>query len=199
MEKKICIFMKVALTALSASSVAMAATQKLSVDSGSTTFLAVGRPSLLKIHGEGSGPRGELTVENGTVQGSLEMDLQTLKTGVEMRDDHMKNKYLEVGKYPKAVLKVSGIKMPPMDQLPKELPFEGTLTLHGETQPIKSGKVTLSKDGEKIKFTAKFQTSIPEFKIEIPSYAGIKVAENVDVEVNSTAIPVAQGKQASAE
>ena len=176
------------LGALLSTGVAGAAIQNLHVNSGSTKFLAIGRPSLLKIHGEGAGPKGELTIKDNVVEGQLEVDLTTFKTGVDMRDDHMKNKYLEVAKFPKAILTVKGLKMPPTDQLPKEVPFEGTLSLHGETQAIKDGKVQLAKSGDKITFTAKFQTNITGHKIDIPSYAGVRVAETIDVEVQSEAV-----------
>jgi polyisoprenoid-binding protein YceI len=182
--KKVLVILALAVAVPSA----YAATRSLHVNSGSTKFLAIGRPSLLKIRGEGKGPVGELKVdEKNTVSGELEVDMSSFKTGIDMRDTHMKEKYLEVEKYPKAVLKLSGFSMPPADQLPKEVAFEGSMTLHGETQPVKDGKVQLTRNGDKIGFVAKFQMVITSYKIAIPSYGGIKVAENVEVEVQSEA------------
>jgi polyisoprenoid-binding protein YceI len=161
----------------------------MNIDSGSTKFLAVGKPSLMKIRGEGPGPKGSITIKDGVASGQMEVELGGFTTHIDMRDDHMKNKYLEVGKYPKAVLEVTEAKIPAMSELPKEVPFKGNLTLHGEKQPITDGTVMLTKDGDKIKFDAKFKTTITGHKIPVPSYAGIKVAESVDVEVESVASP----------
>lgn len=176
---------------LGVATVALAAPQTLRVESGSTKFLAVGKPSLLKINGNGGGPKGDLTVSNNMVTGQLEVDMTSFKTGIDLRDDHMKNKYLEVEKYPKAVLAVKDLELPELDGTPKEVPFDGSLTLHGQTVPVKDGKVQLSKNGDKIKFNAKFKTDITSYKIDIPSYAGVKVADTVDVEVEAEALPTA--------
>jgi polyisoprenoid-binding protein YceI len=163
---------------------------QLHVDGGATKFLAVGRPSLLKIHGEGKGPIGDLTLEKNLASGQLEIDISSFTTGIEMRDHHMKEKYLEVGKFPKATLSLKSVAIPEAKDLPKDFPFEAELTLHGVPQPVK-GTAHLAKAGDGYDFNAHFPVKITDHKIDIPSYGGIKVADSVEVEVNSKATPVA--------
>src|SRR3954447_13789702 len=46
----------------------------------------------------------------GAVEGAIKVDLQTLETGIGLRDRHMRDKYLEVGKGPDfSVATIQGI------------------------------------------------------------------------------------------
>src|SRR5262245_18665278 len=74
---------------------------------GSIEFNATGWPSALRIHGKGKGPDGTLTVTESAVTGSVAVDLGSLETGIALRDRHMKENYLQVDRYPKAVLNLS--------------------------------------------------------------------------------------------
>ena len=179
-----------------AQNTAVAAPQNLKVESGSTKFLAVGRPSFLKIRGEGKGPSGDLVYDKGNVSGSLDVDMTSFTTGIEMRDHHMKEKYLEVGKFPKATLAVKSLQLPDLASLPKDAPFQGDLTLHGVTLPVKGSLhiASVKNKADAYSFNAKFPVKITEYKIAIPSYGSIKVAEDVDVEVDSIASKVASAK-----
>jgi len=169
---------------------ANAAIEKMHVDSGSTKFLAVGRPSLLKIRGEGKGPQGDLQINDGSVTGELKMDVTSFSTGIDMRDHHMKEKYLEVEKFPTATLTIKKASIGDAGSLPKDIDFEGDLTLHGVTQPVK-GKAHVEKDGPNFSFNANFPVKITDHKIDIPSYGGIKVADEVTIEVSSKATQAA--------
>ena len=167
------------------------------VDSGSTKFLAVGRPSLLKIRGEGKGPQGDLQVADGQVTGELKVDIASFNTGIDMRDHHMKEKYLEVEKFPTATLAIKKATIGDTASLPKDIDFEGELTLHGVAQPVK-GKAHVEKQGADFTFTANFPVKITDHKIDIPTYGGIKIADEVTVEVASKATEVASAASAPA-
>lgn len=148
---------------------------------GTATFLAVGRPSLLKIKGEGAGLKGDGKLESkgseSLVSGTFKFELKTLKTGMGLRDKHMNEKYLQTDKYPEATLALA----PTALTLGKEGPFEGDLTLKGVTKKVK-GKavVTQAADGV-LKVKAEFPIKLTDYKVGIPSFAGITVAEDVDV------------------
>src|SRR3712207_2245280 len=64
----------------------------LSKGSGAVGFHAIGKPKMLKIHGQGGAPKGQLAVTDGKVSGKAIFDLRSLKTGIDMRDSHMKEK-----------------------------------------------------------------------------------------------------------
>lgn len=156
-----------------------AATFNVTPDKGTVSFLAKGKPALISIKGEGQGADGTLTEKaDNTLSGKFAFNLKTLKTGIELRDEHLKNKYLEVEKYPQAILNVDGLKLP--QNLNDEFKFQGVLSLHGVEKTVE-GKARI-KSGKEL--SADFQLKLSEFGIETPSFQGITVAENVQVMVN---------------
>ena len=158
-------------------------------DSGKTEFTAIGKPAMLKINGEGPSPSGVITVsENEIVNGKFNLDLTKLTTKIDIRDDHMKNKYLEVEKFPTAVLEIKNLKLPTkFSDLKNEinLNFEGQLTMHGQTKKV-TGKTILSKDNKSIKINSEFTIKVMEFLSTLPEYKGIKVADDVNIKISST-------------
>lgn len=164
---------------------ALAATSELRASAGETHFTAIGKPAMLKITGEGAGPAGSFSVENNKITGDLSVDLKSLHTGIDLRDDHMKSKYLQVGSYPQATLSLKGLEL---EKAPAEITgkiqgskFRGTLTLHGVSKPVE-GTFDVEPQGTALKVKAMYSMNLSDFNIEIPSYAGLKVADKVDVE-----------------
>ena len=151
---------------------------KVLPEKSSVNFLAVGKPSMLKIHGEAKGTLGNFSLEKKILTGAVELDLNNLATGISLRDQHMKEKYLQVAQFPKAVLEMLHAEIDSEDSLTNagEKKFDGRMTLHGKSQAI-SGTFTL-KDGQVL---ANFPLKLSDFAVEIPSYLGVTVAETVDV------------------
>lgn len=154
-------------------------------DHGKTEFHAVGRPSLIKVNGEGKGPEGALQVEGVKVAGDLALDLTSLTTGISMRDEHMKEKYLETGKYPQAKLHLTDVSLP-ADWVPgaetKNRAFKGDLTLHGQTKPV-NGTFDVGGPMNSMVAVARFTIDISQFGIEIPKYLGITIRNEVPIEL----------------
>lgn len=160
-----------------------AAIQKLAPAGGQVEFLAVGNPSFIKIHGKGSAATGNVSLDGENVNGSFAFELGTLDTGIATRDEHMKTKYLEVKKFPKAILELKSIKAVAGWTLQKpklsDADFEGILTLHGQSQPVK-GKFSID---DKSSVDVTFKIKLTDYKVSIPSFAGITVADEVEVTV----------------
>lgn len=160
-----------------------AAVQSIAAKGGGVEFLAIGKPSFIKIHGKGSAATGKLNVEGEKVSGQFEFELNSLATGIETRDDHMKNKYLEVGKFPKAALDLKSasplagwsLKKPAV----KDAEFNGTLTLHGVSKPV-TGKFQVSDTGG---VSVDFKVKLTDYGVAIPQFAGITVADEVEITV----------------
>lgn len=152
---------------------------------GKVSFLAVGKPAMIKIVGEGPGPQGTLTLMDGKLSGTLTIDMTKLTTKIELRDDHMKNKYLEVGKYPTSIItfKDYDLKLKSLTSKEVEQPFSADLQLHGITKPV-TGTIKLSKDNLSFKGIATFKIKVTDFMDTLPSYAGIKIADDVEVTVD---------------
>jgi polyisoprenoid-binding protein YceI len=155
---------------------ATAAGKTMAIESGTVDFLAVGRPSFLKVKGEGAVPSGQVTVVGDKAAGEFKIDLAQFKTGMEKRDEHMKNT-LEVEKYPNAIVRFKDVVL-------KDGAAKGTipaeLELHGQKKPV--ALEAEFKDG---KATGKFQIKLSEFGIKPPSFAGITIKDEVDVNIAS--------------
>ena len=147
-------------------------------EAGKVGFKTKGWPNLVTIKGEGKGVTGSLTQNEGKVSGELVFDLSTLKTGIELRDSHMKDNYLEVKQFPTAKLKLTDVEFP--KDLDGDMKFKGMMTLHGVEKEVE-GKAELDNDDGNIKMTAEIPVKLSDFKIAIPSYKGITVAEKVSI------------------
>ena len=67
-----------------------------------------------------------------------------------------------------------------------QVPFEGTLTLHGVEKPVK-GLAKVERSHDQATFDAQFETQISDYGIAVPSFAGITIADKVQIEVNEVA------------
>lgn len=150
-------------------------------------FTATGSPGGFKIVGTaGEGSSGGALQVNGTqVTGEVSVQLSTLDTGIELRTQHLKDKYLQVGQFPTAVVKLNPLTIPsPAQNFSTDgLDFTGQLLLHGESQPIK-GTVAVQRQNGSIAFDFQFVVRLSDHKIEIPSFAGVSVKEDVKVKAS---------------
>lgn len=136
------------------------------------SFRAVG-PGGLAIVGNAS----ELSVKEQGSNLAVTVGLQGLKTGIDLRDNHMKVKYLETHKYPTAVLVVDKSKL----VVPSSgTDVNGTLTLHGTTKPVRVHYVATGT-AKQAHVVGEFRVNIKEFGISIPSYLGVTVKPDVQV------------------
>jgi polyisoprenoid-binding protein YceI len=125
------------------------------------------------------------------LDGELSVDLATLDTGIGLRNEHLRNKYLEVGKgqgFDHAVL--SGIRLGDADPrgFQGKTPFTGTFLLHGTTKAV-SGQATIRREGRNVRVEAVFPVSVSAFGIEEPQYLGVGVRDQVTVNVSLVAEP----------
>ncbi len=110
---------------------------------------------------------------------NLELDLNSLNSGIALRDSHMKEKYFEVAKDSKAVLiQVQG----------KDGEFSGDLRMHQSIKKI-SGKYQWNTDQLKATFVCKMS----DFGIPPVSYLGVGTEDEVTVEANLS-VPGESGK-----
>ena len=131
-------------------------------------------------------PAGSFVAESSAVKGAatrtgnvliaqnITLDLSSLKTGVSLRDQHMKDKYFEVRQFPQAVL---------IQGTAKDGKFSGDLTIHGVSKKIEGSS---SIDGSLVK--TKFKCALSDFGIKPASYMGVGVEDEVEVEAT---LPIA--------
>lgn len=149
---------------------------------GKVEFLAIGSPGFLKCRGKGAEPKGKVAIKDGKANGEISFDLKSLDTEIEKRNEHMRDKYLEVAKFPTAILRLKDV---PVSQLPEsgktqELKLEGELELHGVKRSLPVG---VKLNGTKA--TSEFKLKLSEYEIAIPNWLGVTVADEVTVTVET--------------
>lgn len=141
---------------------------------GKVQWQAVGTPGFLKINAEGGEFKGHVEAgKDGKVSGQFTCALAFFKTGIDLRDEHMRDRYLEVQKHPEAKLKLD-----PWTPTSGESEWTGTLTLKGVTRPVKG--VANYVEGHLI---ASFVVNVSDYPIGVPSYLGVTMAKEVTVTV----------------
>jgi polyisoprenoid-binding protein YceI len=137
---------------------------KTSALSGSVTTRASGPPSF---------------------DGSFAVDLRSLDTGIGLRNEHLRENYLEVEKGPgfeQATVSAIDLKGFSRDTLEGKGSFEGLLTLHGVTRTV-TGDVDVRQAGAALHVKASFPVNLSEYSIRKPRYLGVGVKDIVQVEV----------------
>lgn len=118
--------------------------------------------------------------------GELRVDLATLDTGIALRNDHLRARYLEVERgadFRQAVLSGIVLADPPPDRAGRrETRFSGTLTLHGVRRAIE-GEAELRRGDGRMQVEAAFPLSLEAFDIPPPRYLGVGVRDAVEVTV----------------
>lgn len=123
--------------------------------------------------------------EQGAARGALKVELQTLETGISIRDRHMKNNYLEVSKGPEfAAAIIDDIRV---EKLEGKTVFTGMLSLHGQKRKVTGAAELQEKDG-KIRVQAQFPVKVSEFEIPAPTYLGVGVRDEIQVKVSLLAV-----------
>jgi polyisoprenoid-binding protein YceI len=147
-----------------------------SASDAKVTFGAAG-PAGFKIEGTTS----DLTVAEGNGNVVVSVPLGNLTTGIALRDHHMKEKYLEVGRYPAAVLTVAraSLKFPGGGEQ-QEGDAPAMLSLHGQTRPV-TVHYSAKGDGAGMATQGRFHINMNEYGITVPSYLGVTVKPDVDV------------------
>jgi len=176
----------IALTVSSLSLASGAPTSELRADcqpGSKVTFEAIGKPSLLRIEGKGNAPKCALKVIKEKVTGEFEFDLESLDTGITLRNSHMKEKYLKTKEFPKAKLVLTEMSAMPPGSSKKGQSFSGTLELKGVKKPIQ-GTFDMDVSKDSAGGVAQFEILLQDFGVDIPSFAGITVSEKVKVKVD---------------
>lgn len=157
-------------------------------DASRVEFLAVGKPSMLKIKGKGAKVSGKIAQAENKFEGQIQVDLSEFDTGMALRNQHMKEKYLQVQdeKNRYATLEFIDFEAPELLKNGGEkegIPFKANLTLHGIKREV-SGVAKLSVQNQQYSGNTKLKIKLSDFGIDIPSFAGVTVAEDVDIDVS---------------
>jgi len=122
------------------------------------------------------------------VTGKLTMPVKSMKTGNDMRDDHLRSAdWLDAEKCPVITLEIGSDTVKSQktegDVSEAVLDVTGVFGLHCKTAPL-TAPVTLKWKGDKLKADAKFQIKLGDFDVKgREGIVGSKVGTTIDVEV----------------
>ena len=151
----------------------------LQASQAKVTFSCSG-PGGLRIEGTGN----ELQAQDKADALVVVVPMAKVTTGIGIRDTHMHEKYLEVGKYPTAELVVPrpGLKFP-VDGASVDATAPGTMTIHGKARPV-TFHYKAVRNGKAYDVQGDVHVNMNDYGIETPTYLGITVKPPVDINVS---------------
>jgi polyisoprenoid-binding protein YceI len=156
--------------------------QVFKTEKGNVEFLS--KAPLSEFTGKSSDLNGLVDLDKNILD--FFIDLNTLKTGIGLRDRHMRENYLETKKYPFAEF-TGKIDSPPnlIAGQSKSVTAKGKFKIHGVERDIEvPGKLTAVSDSE-LQLEASFKVLLSDYNIDIPSVVFYELAEDQIVSINA--------------
>ncbi len=151
--------------------------------SNSVKFLA--KSTFTDFEGTTSAIEGNITWDSSLTNKSeinLKVYLDSLDTGIGLRNSHMRDKYLETKKYPTADFTGKIISADKISNLESDVVVEGSLKIHGIKKSYKiRGKIF--NYGKLYKIEAGFKINLEDFKIDQPAFLFNKVDNEIGIEL----------------
>jgi polyisoprenoid-binding protein YceI len=146
---------------------------KIGKENSYLTFLTVANPGLLSIEGKGGYVEGVIILLEDKVSGTLKVPLSNIDTGMGLRNEHMRSKYLSVEKYPHAKLILDPFIVDDSGA------FSGLLTVKKDTKAVRG---TYKLEAGQV--SAKMSIDVKDFpSIGVPSFLGVSIQDSVTINV----------------
>lgn len=160
--------------------------QTFQTESGNVNFLS--KASLNEFNGESDKLNGLIDLSQNLLD--FYVDLNTLDTGIGLRNKHMRDNYLETEEYPFAEFtgKMNSIPtLNPGAQIP--VTAIGSFKIHGVERQIEV-KGTLSKNSKgELELQGGFDILLSDYNISIPKLVFYELAEKQEVTFKATLKP----------
>jgi polyisoprenoid-binding protein YceI len=145
---------------------------------GAVTIVAHG-PAGLRIEGKSA----EVSLDDETSALVFKVPVATIDTGIGLRNRHLREA-LEADKFPVATMRVprAGLTEPSEARPLYDGSTKAELTLHGRTRPV-SVHYRAERDAGLTKVLGSLQFDVRDFDIQLPTYLGVTVHPEVEVEV----------------
>ena len=113
----------------------------------------------------------------------IEVDLNTLDTGIGLRNRHMRENYLETDQYPITYFRGKIFSNSIVNDTTVSVNVKGEIFIHGIKQPLTVIADLIKRtNGYRIRTT--FIVKLSDFQIEIPSIMFYKIDENMDLQLD---------------
>lgn len=137
-------------------------------------------PAGFKLEGKTS----ELRVQENGGTVVVAVPLGKLETGIALRDKHMREKYLEVARYPEAVLELGRSRITlPADGQTAQGQSTGKMTLHGKSKDV-SFTYVIKRAGDTYQVQGTLPLNLKDYDINVPSYLGVTVQPDIETQVS---------------
>lgn len=141
------------------------------------------------IEGSTTDMSGGFTLSDSAVSGLLRVSLISLKTGIEMRDQHMRDRHLHTKDYPHAFFQLVSTSPLPQTWVSDSdytLKGSGNFYLHGGYRSMTANLIvrrSLLADQDQFIVRATFSLLLDDYQIERPRALFLKLAERIDIHV----------------
>jgi polyisoprenoid-binding protein YceI len=113
----------------------------------------------------------------------FEVDLNTIDTGIGLRNRHMRDNYLETDKFRYASYKGTFNNIKKISENNYEVEVKGSMNIHGVTKPLTlKGKIMKNQNGLRIQ--SQFNISLLDHRIEVPEFMFLKISEIMDLRID---------------
>jgi polyisoprenoid-binding protein YceI len=143
---------------------------------GQASFKGVG-PAGFKIEGKTK----SVDLKDDGKALTVVVGLKDLETGISLRDNHMREKYLEVDKFPEATLVVPADQVKwPEDGKSTDGSAKGTFTVHGVSKEV-TFKYKITAAGDTYTVEGEAPVNFKDHGVNVPSYMGITVKPDITI------------------
>lgn len=130
---------------------------------------------------------GYLTTKDGNnlygAEVYFEVDLNSVDTGIGLRNRHMREDYLHTDTYPLTSYKGKITEVNKINDSNYDVRVNGEITIHGITKSLVTrGEIKFTKNG--INATTKFTVKLTDHKIEVPQVMFLKISEDIRLELD---------------
>lgn len=161
--------------------------QAWKTENGKVTFLSEAKFN--SFSGDSELLQGLIDLDKNLVD--FYVDLNTLKTGIGLRDRHMRDNYLETKKYPYAEFTGSFDKLPDLStDKPEMVEVKGVFKIHGieQTRAIE-GILTKDQSGD-LKLEVTFEVKLEDHDIAVPKVLAYELASQEKITLVAVLKPV---------
>jgi len=113
----------------------------------------------------------------------FEVDLNSIDTGIGLRNRHMRDDYLHTNKYPFTNFKGTITQVNNVSQTEFDVVVIGKMFIHGVTRDKTiNGKIYKVPDGYQLK--SEFEVKLTDYNIKVPRFMFVRINENIQLYVD---------------
>lgn len=155
--------------------------QEFRTESGKVIFLS--QAPLSEFTGESKSLKGLIDFEKNLVD--FYLDLNTLNTGISLRDKHMRENYLETEKFPFAEFTGKFESLPKLSAAPEKVKVIGKFKIHGvEREVAVIGLLTQRSNGS-LELKADWIIRLDDYKIDLPKLVFYELAAEQKISIDA--------------